>query len=209
MFLVRRFALSRTFIGPTLLLFLAASGCSRRSPTVPTEDVSQTGQTPFQSPSRSSEDTPQTAALIEKSNPDTELPFRSSDVLPAGSLLTVRLKSPITAAEDGISKTFEAIVDEPITMEGNASIPRGTIVSGRVGAAHIPNLRPDRGYVRLGLESVNLDGLDLPVQTSTLFARQIAGDLHPGMIRLEKGRRLTFRLAEPFYPGAQHTSASH
>jgi len=122
--------------------------------------------------------------------------------------MTVRLKSAIVAAEKGSTDAFVAIVDEPITFEGNTLIPRGTIVSGRVGAAHIPNLRPDRGYVRLGIESVNLDGLDLPVQTATLFARQISGDLRPGIIRLEKGRRLTFRLAEPFYPGEQHASVS-
>ena len=205
---MRRFGTSHTLIGPTLLIFMAASGCSRPTPTVPSADSSQSGETPFHTPDRPVETTPQSAALIEKNSSDADLPFRTSTVLPAGSLMTVRLKAAIVAAEKGSTDAFEAIVDEPIMFEGNTLIPRGTTVSGRVGAAHIPNLRPDRGYVRLGVESVNLDGLDLPVQTATLFARQISGDLRPGIIRLEKGRRLTFRLAEPFYPGAQHASAS-
>ena len=208
MFPMGRPSKSRTLIGLTLLILMAASGCSRPTPAVPSADSSQSGETPFHNPDRPVETAPQSAALIEKNSPDADLPFRTSNVLPAGSLMTVRLKSAIIAAEKGSTDAFEAIVDEPITFEGNTLIPRGAIVSGRVGAVHIPDLRPDRGYVRLGVESVNLDGLDLPVQTATLFARQISGDLRPGVIRLEKGRRLTFRLAEPFYPGAQHKSAS-
>jgi len=203
-----RLGKSGAFIGPMLLIFMVASGCSRPTPAVPSADSGQSGDAAFHNPDPPVETTPQSAALIEKNSPDADLPFRTSTVLPAGSLMTVRLKSAIIAAEKGSTDAFEAIVDEPITFEGNTLIPRGTTVSGRVGAAHIPNLRPDRGYVRLGVESVNMDGLDLPVQTATLFARQISGDLRPGIIRLEKGRRLTFRLAEPFYPGAQHTSAS-
>jgi hypothetical protein len=200
---------SRTFIGPMLLLLLMTFGCSRPTPTVPSEDSSQTYQTPFQGPDRPGDGTAQTAALIERTNPDSDFPFRNSSMIPAGSLLTVRLKRGIAAVEHGSSGTFEAVVDEPVVLEGSTMIPRGTIVSGRVGAVHISNLKPDRGYVRLGLESVNLDGLDLPLQSATLFARQISGDIRPGMIRLEKGRRLTFRLSEPFYPGAQHASAVH
>lgn len=207
---MRRCGEFRTLIGPILLLLIVSIACSRPAPQLPSEDTSQAGQTPFENPDQpSTEGAPQTAALIEKTSSAADLPFRSSNTLPAGSLVTVRLKSTITAAEHRSGESFTAIVDEPVILEGNAVIPRGTIVSGRVGSAHIPAFRPDRGYVRLGLESVNVDGFDLPVQTATLFARQISGELHSGMIRLEKGRRLTFQLSEPFFPGLEHASASH
>jgi len=197
----------RLLIGSMLLLFLSAAGCSRPTPGLPAENTTSTGQTPFEDSARGSgEDGAPTTAVLEK-NIVGNLPFENRQVLPAGSLLTVRLKSPLTAENEGSKGTFAATVDEPVIAEGMTLIPEGAQVSGRIGQVRISNMRPDRGYVRLELESVSLDGFDLPVQTADLFARQISGDVRPGTIRLEKGRRLTFRLTEPFYPGAQHSSA--
>jgi hypothetical protein len=204
-----RFGQPRSLIG-AMLLFLSASACSRPTPAVPTEGPSQTGQTPFQDQGKGPvEDNPETVALIEKANSEPSLPFQTSQVLPGGSLLTVRLKSPITADKEGVYQTFKAVIDEPVVFEGTTLIPRGTIASGRVGVAHVSKEKPSRGYVSLVLESVNLDGLDLPVQTATLFARQIPSENSSGTVRLEKGHRLTFRLTEPFYSGVDHPQTSH
>jgi hypothetical protein len=91
-----------------------------------------------------------------------------------------------------------------------------------VESARVSDVRRDAGYVRLTLESIQIDGKDVPLQTSSLFARGTAGDasaVHPSagtadtsrigqshpaqpradqatIIRLKKGRRLTFRLTE-------------
>lgn len=205
---VSRFGQPRSLIG-VMLLLLFALACSRPTPAVPTEGASQTGQTPFQDERRSSVEGPQTAALIEKTTSDHNLPFHSSQALPVGSLVTVRLKSPVTAEKEGANEIFEAVIDEPVIFEGNILIPRGTIASGRVGPAQVSQPRPDRAYVRLALDSVNLDGLDLPVQTAILFARQLPGDNHSRTVRLEAGHRLTFRLTEPFYPDVQHSQTRH
>ena len=63
--------------------------------------------------------------------------------------------------------------------------------------------------VRLALESVHMGGVDVPVQTASLFARQgPAADISPSTVRLEKGRRLTFRLTEPVLLAPQRTQAS-
>jgi len=193
-----------------LMLFLVVSGCSRPTPGVPAESPTSAAQTPFDDRARNSNDeAPQTTAFLEKSISSVELPFEGSQVLPAGSLLTVRLRSSIMAVNEGPKQTFEAVVDESVEVEGMTLIPRGTVASGKIGSVSVSNLRPDRGYVRLALETVNRDGLDLPVQTAILFARQISGDIQAGVIHLEKGRRLTFRLTEPCYLGAQHSSAGH
>ena len=206
---VSRFGQPRSLIGAMLLL-LSALACSRPTPAVPTEGASQPGQTPFQDQRRSSvEGNPQKAALIEKATSDHNLPFQSSQALPVGSLVTVRLKSPVTAEKEGDTEIFEAVIDEPVIFEGNILIPRGTIASGRVGAAQVSQQRPNRAYVRLALDSVNLDGFDLPVQTAILFARQLPGDNHSRTVRLEQGHRLTFRLTEPFYPDVQHSQTRH
>jgi hypothetical protein len=175
---------------------------------VPTEGAAQPSQTPFQDPGTGSiEDKPEAAALIERGAPGN-LPFQTSQMLPAGSLLTVRLKSAVTAGK-GANETFKAVIDEPVVFEGNVLIPRGAIAAGRVGAAHVSVERPGRGYVSLALDSVNLDGLDLPIRTAILFARQIPGDNRSGMVRLEKGHLLTFRLTEPFYPDVRHSQTNN
>jgi len=152
---------------------------------------------------------------------ETALPFDDRQSLPAGTLLTVRLKNPVSAENPDANVTFEAIVDEPVVIEGNQLVPRGATVAGRVESARASNLKRDRGYVRLALDSIHLADLTLPIQTSSLFVRGNPGETEvpqdeapqneeaPTVIRLEKGRRLTFRLTEPVYVAAsQRTLAS-
>lgn len=203
------FAQRRSLIAPVALLLLATSSCSRPTPTVPTEGASQSGQTPLQGKGSGSVNGPEPAALIEKATPDAILPFQTTQVLPAGSLLTVRLTSPITTETEGDTERFEAVVDDPVIFEGKTLIPRGSTAVGKVGAAPVSKVTPDRGYVRLSLESVNLDGFHLPLRTAVLFARQSPGDLSSRTVRLEEGHRLTFRLTEPFYADVQHAQAGH
>jgi hypothetical protein len=147
-------------------------------------------------------------------NPETGLPFQDSQNLPAGTLLTVRLKNQITAENPDANLAFEAVVDEPVVIEGNTLVPRGVTVSGRVESTRASNLKRDRGSVRLTLDSIHRAGATLPIQTSSLFVRGNASDAHLStsegpqsddstvVIRIEKGRRLTFRLSEPVYVAA-------
>jgi hypothetical protein len=136
--------------------------------------------------------------------------------------LTVRLKNPISAENPAAEETFEAVVDEPIEIDGNKLVPRGAPVAGRVESARASNVRRDRGYVRLALNAIDLAGASLPIQTSSLFVRGNAGDTQVwqgkdpqnhayfAVVRIEKGRRLTFRLTQPVYVAApQRTLAGH
>lgn len=160
------------------------------------------------------------APLSNSANPETGLPFQDSQNLPAGTLLTVRLKNPISAENLDANLAFEAVVDEPVVIDGNKLVPRGVIVSGRVESTRASNLKRNRGSVQLTLDSIHLAGATLLIQTSSLFVRGTAGDAHVprgegpqsddsnDVIRLEKGRRLTFRLSEPVYvAAAQRTRA--
>jgi len=113
--------------------------------------------------------------------------------------VTVRLKVPLLAGS-GYRESFEAVLDEPVVVEGNTLIPRDAIISGRIESTHTSRVTPDRGYVRLTLDSVQVDGLDVPIQTASLFARSLpTADADSDTIRLEKGRRMTFRLKEPVF----------
>jgi len=189
---------SRALVSTILLTVLLGFGCSRPTPNVPSEGATQASATPFQSQGTSATDAgPQgfSPGDVAETNP----PFQNSPVLPSGALLTVRLSVPLIA-RSGSKESFEAVLDEPAMVDGSTLIPRDAVVSGRVESARTSKVRPDRGYVRLALDSVQVDGLSVPIQTASLFARQLpASDGDSGTIRLEKGRRLTFRLKEPIY----------
>jgi hypothetical protein len=174
-----------------------------------------------------------------------DVPFRDAESWPAGTLITVRLSNPVfsdTATGNGsisggaAAGNFEAVVDEPVVIEGVTVVPRGTSAAGRIesfqsslekplgldkpsaperfssSTEKIPSekhdgVRDKRGYIRLTLDSVDVAGRSLSIRTSSLFAR-VSSYPHPthpgsGIISLEQGRRLTFRLSEPVYVATQ------
>jgi hypothetical protein len=220
---LRLMAKSLAMLLATLLALLWTSSCARPAGPQSDDAVVHADQNPVpfhdgESAASAPQDSP--AAQNPGSNPETGLPFHDPTNLPAGTLLTVRLKNPISAENPAANGTFEALVDEPIVIEGNKLVPRGATVVGRVESARASNVKRNRGYVQLVLNSIHLSGVSLPIQTSSLFVRGNAGNVptvetppgeaSPVMIRLEKGRRLTFRLTEPACVAAsQRTAVDH
>jgi hypothetical protein len=149
------------------------------------------------------------AKLLNASDPvvkPDKLPFQEEN-LPAGTLLTVSLKSAISAG-NSTHNTFEAIVEEPVSIRGNMLIQRGATVSGRIQSVRTSNVEPARGYICLALASIHVGGIDVPVQTADLYARQSQNaSKSASVLRLAKGRRLTFRLTEPAYISSQRAQS--
>jgi hypothetical protein len=142
--------------------------------------------------------------------PPFQTPSSVSD-LPPGTLVTVRVESQISIdrtreSRTGEEGTFAGVVDEPVVMDGKIAVPRGATVTGRIEAAPASDVGRGRGYIRLTLDTITITGKTLPLRTSSLFVRGNAGEAlspgqnyeepaHPTVARLQKGRRLTFRLA--------------
>jgi type IV secretory pathway VirB10-like protein len=153
----------------------------------------------------------ETSADNRQNPSEPGLPFHDAQNLPAGTLITVRLQNSISSENPGDNSSFEAVVDEPIEVAGKRLVPRGTKVSGQIESARASNVSRDHGYLRLVLRSLDLAGVKLPIQTSSLFVRGNAGmaqvrqakaptgDNSAAVIRIEKERRLIFRLTEPVY----------
>lgn len=142
----------------------------------------------------------------EQSAGPEKLPFQEES-LPAGTLVTVSLQNTISAG-NSTRNTFEAVLDEPIGIRGDTLIARGSTASGRIQSVRTSNVKPDRGYICLALTSIHVDGIDVPVQTADLYARQSQTASKPSsVLRLAKGRRLTFRLTEPAYVSSQHAQS--
>lgn len=135
------------------------------------------------------------------------VPFRSatrSVTLPSGTLLTVQLDRSLNPAQARAGDPFTASVAGPVTIDGETVIEPGTAVRGRVESAQAFSVQSGtgRGYVRLILTAIVIDNKQLPLQTASLFAgtrpqsgvssRGYAAESQP--TRVQKGRRLTFRL---------------
>ena len=186
-----------------LVLPLCWAGCSRPGQQpAPLREGSNSSGSYAQPEATSGADSPNSGA---------DVPFGDPKSLPAGTLLTVRLKDPVSPDSPGLSGTFTAIVDEPVVVEGATLLPRGAGVAGRIESSRSSTGKGNHGYVRLTLDLVDVAGHDLPIRTSSLFARgNAAGGPHIGRashsVSLEQGRRLTFRLTEPVYLASRSSS---
>jgi hypothetical protein len=104
----------------------------------------------------------------------------------------VELVDALSTAKVRAGDTFMASVAAPLAIEGDALIERGTTATG-----HVESVRSQAGsgYFQLTLSAITVEGRPLALQTSSLFAR---GTLQqPDGVRVQKGRRLTFRLTSP------------
>jgi hypothetical protein len=63
------------------------------------------------------------------------------------------------------------VLDQPIIVNGETVVPRGARVTGRVISAKASGHLTDPGYIRLTLATLSIDGKDLSIQTSSLFAK--------------------------------------
>lgn len=185
-----------------LTMLLVDAGCSR--PTEIHEAGGSSATDPHPLPFREKEQADSDAAAVSSVSDkaakiETSLPFRDPDNLPAGTLLTVRLKNPVSTDPEATGR-FEGVIDEPVTVDGNILVPRGASVAGRVESARSSKAKGN-GFVRVTLDSIDIAGKDLHLQTSSLFVRGNGASHSPTIqaITLEQGRRLTFRLTEPAY----------
>jgi hypothetical protein len=190
-----------------MMILVLAAGCSHPAMQSDPGVRGSNHTVPFHDPGQGASTAPSDSTVSDKSG----LPFQDVESLPVGTLLTVRLNNFVSADHPGPSNTFEAILDEPIKIDGNVVVPRGSTVSGHVESAQVSDVNKNRGYIRLDLQSIDIGGRELPVQTSSLFTHGSAhlllaegGKTSTNVLTLEKGRRLIFRLTEPVYVAAQH-----
>jgi hypothetical protein len=108
------------------------------------------------------------------------LPFQHSDpsqsvTMPSGTELIVRLQSSISSATAASGEHFDAVLDEPIEINGQTVLPRGSDITGHIVAARRSGRLQDPGYLRLALDSVTANGKSVQLETSTIF---IEGSSH-------------------------------
>jgi hypothetical protein len=116
----------------------------------------------------------------------------STTKLPEGTPIPVRLQSGLSSASSHAGDTFNAIVDEPVVVDGQTLVGAGTTATGRVlevkasvgsrengressqdsshdDASHESSSEP--GYLRIVLVSLNVGGKTVAIETSSIFAK--------------------------------------
>jgi hypothetical protein len=140
-----------------LLLVLVLAGCSRQPGPATTDNSGTEQQMPFDRPADKKGVSP-TASLLPAS-------------IPAGTPITIRLQSSVSSASSQSGDSFEAALDEPVVINGQAVAPRGATVTGKVVEAKASGHLQDPGYLRLTLTAISIDAKLLPIQTSNIFVK--------------------------------------
>jgi|SRR5579859_4711172 len=89
--------------------------------------------------------------------------------VPAGTELEVCMQSSLSSSTASMGEHFEAVLQEPLVINGEVIAPNGTDVTGRVVAVRRSGRLHKPGYLRITLVSLNLKGQQMPLSTSSFF----------------------------------------
>ncbi len=95
----------------------------------------------------------------------------ASDGIPAGTVVTIRLQSPLSSANSRSGDSFQAVLDEPVVVAGKTVASPGAPVTGSVVAAKASGGMHDPGYLRVTLTSIVMNGKSTALETSSIFAK--------------------------------------
>jgi len=91
--------------------------------------------------------------------------------VPAGTPITVRLQNSVSSASSNSGDRFDAVLDAPLIVAGKTIAPAGANVVGKVVAAKPSGHLQSPGMIQLSLASLQIDGKDVPVSSSSVIAR--------------------------------------
>lgn len=130
--------------------------------------------------------------------------------IPAGTPISIHLRAPLVSSTARSGDTFQALLLDPIIVNGQTVAERGAIVTGRVMEAKAGQ-PTSPGYLRLALNSISINGKASAVQSSSNFlkgkpsaaSKTIGGTNQPRSameardVTIATDRRLAFHLTEP------------
>jgi hypothetical protein len=101
-----------------------------------------------------------------------QLPFTEIKplVVPANTVIYIRLHEPITSRTAQVGQDFTAVLDEPLLVDSQIAVPQGAEIAGKVVVARDSGRLHAGGYVRITLCSVTVNGKTIAMQTSSAMA---------------------------------------
>ena len=89
-------------------------------------------------------------------------------VIPAGTVLTVRVGQPLSSKTSRAGQTFLVTTAQPVSVRGLTAIPSGSTASGTVIAAKAKGKIKGEGELSLALASITVKGQTYNIQTEVL-----------------------------------------
>jgi hypothetical protein len=155
----------------TLAFYLsfAMLACSKKS-----SDTSAGGETTSSNPTEtntaanapSAQD--EKMAKTERKERAEAKPAAQPLVVPAGTIVTVRLGQSVSSKSSQPGETFAATVASPVDVGGRTAIPAGATASGTVVDAKPLGRFKGGASLSLKLDSITINGAEHPVQTSAV-----------------------------------------
>ena len=85
--------------------------------------------------------------------------------VPAGTSIAVRMIDPVDSRTDKVGQTYRASLDEPIMVNGNVVVPRGTDVTAKLVDDKQSGRVTGQTVLTIDLESITLQGRVIPLAT--------------------------------------------
>lgn len=89
-------------------------------------------------------------------------------VVPAGTVLTVRLGEALSSKASQAGQTFTASLVTPVEVDGRPVIPAGATATGTVVAAQAAGKFKGASLLQIKLDSITVDGRSRSIQTSSV-----------------------------------------
>jgi hypothetical protein len=137
--------------------------------------ASRPGELEFASTTQPATDQSQQSAPFQAtSSRNPEHKIETASVLPpqvirAGTPISITLNNPISSSTAVAGQVFDAVLDQPLVVDGVMIAPQGASVTGKVLSARRSGRLHKSGYLRLTLTAIHLHGKELPVETSAIF----------------------------------------
>jgi hypothetical protein len=164
----------------TLGLFLTfmALGCNRKPADSTASNSSDSSASPASNSgaadSSSSSGASSGSAMSNMSNMKSEAKPAAPKplVVPAGTVLTVRLGQAVGSKISSVGETFTATVASPIMVDGRVAVPVGAAASGNVVDAKPLGRFKGGASLQLRLTSITVNGADQAISTSSVVRTQ-------------------------------------
>jgi hypothetical protein len=89
-------------------------------------------------------------------------------VIPAGTVLTVRLGETLSSKQSEAGQTFTATLAAPVEADGKTVIPSGATAVGTVVAAQAAGKFKGASLLQIKLNSITVDGRQRSIETSSV-----------------------------------------
>lgn len=155
-----------TWVVTVVLLF--SLGCNKPSQTQNGQAQNQTDNSAQSSDNSQANNSSAPADNAAANNAQSAPPVPTTITVPAGRTLTIRLADEVGSKVSQAGQTFGGTLARAVVVDGQTAIPAGARVQGEVVDAKAMGHFKGGALLELRLNSIQVNGEQLPVQTSTL-----------------------------------------